>query len=56
MSVLFFNPKSFFKSHFNPRKSRVKITAVIYYGIFITLAPGVNVIKLFFFVAEDKAK
>jgi hypothetical protein len=26
--------------HFNPRKSRVKITLVIYCGISITLAPG----------------
>ncbi len=26
--------------HFNPRKSRVKITMVIYHVIFITLAPG----------------
>jgi len=26
--------------HFNPRKSRVKITAVIYLSTFITLAPG----------------
>jgi hypothetical protein len=33
--------------HFNPRKSRVKITAVINHGIFITLAPGVNVIKTY---------
>ncbi len=32
--------------HFNPRKSRVKITAVIYHGIFITLAP---VLTVFFF-------
>ncbi len=29
--------------HFNPRKSRVKITAVIYRGNFITLAPGDDV-------------
>jgi hypothetical protein len=28
--------------HFNPRKSRVKFTVVIYHGIFITLAPGVD--------------
>jgi hypothetical protein len=34
--------------HFNPQKSRIKITAVIYHGIFITLPPGVNVIKTFF--------
>jgi hypothetical protein len=33
--------------HFNPQKSKVKITAAIYHGIFITLALGVNVIKLF---------
>jgi hypothetical protein len=26
--------------HFNPRKSRVKITAVIYHSIFVTLVPG----------------
>ena len=31
----------------NPRKSRVKITAVIYCPTFITLASGANVIKLF---------
>jgi hypothetical protein len=28
--------------YFNPRKSRVKTTAVIYCGIFITLAPAVS--------------
>jgi hypothetical protein len=28
--------------HFNPRKSRVKISMVIYRGTFITLAPGYN--------------
>ncbi len=35
--------------HFKSRKSRVKITTVIYRGIFITLAPdviGTNVIGL----------
>jgi hypothetical protein len=31
---------SYILHHFNPRKSRVKITAVIHHGIFITLAPG----------------
>ncbi len=40
MAVIFFNHKSFFKSCFNPRKSRVKITTIIYRGIFIILAPG----------------
>jgi hypothetical protein len=39
MAVIYFNPKSFL-SHFKPRKSRVKITVVIYRGIFITLATG----------------
>jgi hypothetical protein len=42
--------------YFNPRKSRVKITTAIYPGIFITFAPGVNVIKLFSFVADNEAK
>jgi hypothetical protein len=32
---------------FNPGKSRAKITAVNYRDIFITLAPGLNLIKLF---------
>jgi hypothetical protein len=32
--------------YFNPRKSRVKSTVVIYCSIFITLPPGVNLIKL----------
>jgi hypothetical protein len=38
MAVIFFNSESFF-CHFIPRKSRVKITAVIYCGISITLVP-----------------
>ncbi len=42
--------------YFNPRKSRVKITMVIYPGIFISFAPGVNVIKLFSFVADNESK
>jgi hypothetical protein len=29
----------------NPTKSRVKITAVIYRGIFITLAPGFSLYR-----------
>ncbi len=31
---------------FNPGKSRVKIAVVIYHGVFITLAPGFNIIFL----------
>jgi hypothetical protein len=33
--------------YFNSIKRRVKITAVIYHAILITLAPSVKVIKLF---------
>ncbi len=32
---------------FNPRKSRVKVTAIIYRSIFITQAPGVNLLNFF---------
>ncbi len=32
--------------YFNPRKSRVKINAVIYHSIFIKLALGANAIRI----------
>jgi hypothetical protein len=47
MAVIFFNPKSFLKVILTLEKSRVKITTVVYHGIFITLAPGSSVTKLF---------
>ncbi len=40
--------------YFNPIKSRLVITTVIYLSIFITLAPSVNVTKLFFFITDTQ--